>query len=628
MSHAKDPRLARARTGILALGLPDAVAQGALTNLARWLTDETFADYRPQVASMLERERFELLADAFHRVLPFGTGGRRGAVGVGPNRINPWTIGTSVQGHVDWLRAAATSGGPLRVVVAYDVRRFEDAEGIWDRDVPNPVLGLTSRDLAELAVRIYAANGVDAWILPRGGGRFVSTPELSYTIRALGAQGGLNLSASHNPPDDNGIKVYDARGAQLVPPDDEHLLRAVGGVVRVRTFSWEEAIESGRVRFLDDDPHRRYVDLVAGLADPDGPRDVAVVFSPLHGSGCVDEALHAAGFSCDRVEAQAEPDGRFPTVPGHVANPERPEALELAIRVAGDTHDLVLATDPDADRIGAVVRHAGRWVHLSGNEIGALLVHHRLLHHHGRRPLVITTEVTSSLVGAVARAAGAAVIDDLLVGFKYVAEVLRQLEEEGSCRDIRADEVAFLAGIEESNGGLLTPEMRDKDSAGGGVILAEAAAEAKARGRTLVDVLDALLDRHGYILNTQLNLKFPGATGQARMHRLLDGFRAAPPRALAGRVVSGFSDHRDPSGRFGPILSESDLAARNVLVFHLAPSTVDQGARVILRPSGTEPKLKIYLEVRGSAHLDRGGRAAVDAEIAGLSAALGAALGV
>lgn len=620
-----DARIARAREGIAQLELPDEVVEGALANLQRWLVEPAFAAYVPQIEGLIDAGRFDVLADAFYRVVPFGTGGRRGAMGVGPNRINSWTIGTSVQGHVDWLRARYGDAEDLRVVVGYDVRRFEDVEHVWDPELPNPVLGLSSRDLAELAVRIYAANGVEAALLPRDAERYLSTPELSFTIRQLRAHGGVNISASHNPPDDNGIKVYDERGAQLVPPLDGELMQAVETVESVRVLEWEDAVESGKVRLLGPSVHRAWVETVAALAAP-GPREVGLLYTPLHGTGLVHEVLREAGYRCEVLAEQCTPDARFSTVPGLVANPERPEALKLAMERAGDGIDLILATDPDADRVGAACRHQGRWVHLSGNDIGVLVAHQVLSRTWKRRPLVLTTEVTSSLVDTVARAGGAEVVGDLLVGFKYIAEALRILEEEGSYRGIRADEVEFAAGIEESNGCLLTTAMRDKCGAGGALLLAEAAAVARARGRTLIDVLDQLKEEHGYVVNAQLNVRFPGASGQAGMQRLLGGLRDTPPTALCGRPVVRFADHRDPTGRFGPIRSETDAASRNVLVFTLGSGPYDDGARVVLRPSGTEPKLKVYVELCGHPGLKAAQRAEIDAELARFVECLGPAL--
>lgn len=599
----------RAIDGIGGLELPEEVRRAALEHLERWWTEDRFAAYRPQLEALVERGAFAELCDAFRCVLPFGTGGRRGRVGIGPNRINPWTVATSIQGHAAWLRARFPDVTPLRVVVAYDVRRFDDAGGIYDPSLPNPISGMSSRDLAELAARVYAANGIEV-VLPRDPASYLSTPELSFCIRRLDAHGGVNMSASHNPPDDNGVKVYDRRGSQLVPPDDESLLDAVAEVADARLLSWADATSSGRVRWLSSLLHGQYIQTVADLAVA-GARDVHILYTPLHGTGSVGEALVAAGFPCRVFAAQAEPDGRFPTVPGHVANPERPEAMALAVEAAAGCA-LVMGTDPDADRIGAEVHHDGGWVHLTGNDIGALIVDQALKRTYDGQPLVVTTEVTSSLIGRVARARGAVVIDDLLVGFKYVGEVLRALEEDGCWGDVRAEDVRFAAGLEESHGVLLTDAMRDKDAAGGAVVLACAAAAAQARGETLVDVLHHLQSLHGYVLNAQVSTFFEGAVGASRLSALLDGLRSSPPGELGGRAVERLVDHRNPAGRFGPYRSNSDRAARNVLVLQLASGPMDDGARLVLRPSGTEPKLKVYAEVLGRPRLDSVGRSAVE----------------
>jgi phosphoglucomutase/phosphomannomutase len=229
--------------------------------------------------------------------------------------------------------------------------------------------------------------------------------------------------------------------------------------------------------------------------------------------------------------------------------------------------------------------------------------------------------VTSSLVPRIARAGGAAVIDDLLVGFKYVADVLRRLEEEGRFRDVRADDVVFVCGAEESHGVLVTDRIRDKDAAGGAVLLACLAAEARPE-RTLVDVLRELRFEHGYVRNAQVPLSYPGATGQQKLADLLDGLRASPPATIGPRAVVEAVDHRDEGGRFGRFVSESDRTARNVLVYRLDAGRCDEGARVVLRPSGTEPKLKVYVEVLGRPRLDDAGRAAVDGDVAALCAAV------
>jgi phosphoglucomutase/phosphomannomutase len=585
----------RIEAGIRGVDVPRSVQRAAEANLRAWLADEAHAGDRATLEAMITEGRFDELVDAFWQVLPFGTGGRRGAVGLGPNRLNHHTVASSVQGHAAWLRAR--HDGELSVVIAYDVRRFDDARGVYPASAPPAVLGTSSRDFAELAASVYAANGVVAHLLPPDADRWMSTPELSYAVRALGASGGLNLSASHNPPDDNGVKVYDDRGSQLVPPHDQHLLDEVARVSEVRSMPLSEAVQAGRVRWLGPEVHDGYVSTVAGLA-LDGPRDIRLGYTPLHGTGCVHEVLEAAGFACTLYGPQAHADSAFSTVPGHVANPERPEAMQAACD-ALDV-DVVFGTDPDADRIGCEVRHRGQWVHLTGNDIATLVVDQAVRRAPpGKRPLVIKTEVTSELVARVAEAGGAAVVGDLLVGFKYIGQALEQLEVQGSYRGLQADEVVFVAGVEESHGVLITDAMRDKDAAGGALALAELAALEAQRGRTLVDRLEALRHTHGHVRCSQISVRFEGATGPSRMAAVLDALRSAPPEAIGGRRVEQLTDHLDPDGRLGPFVSDSDRAGRNVLVLALGPLPGDEGARVVLRPSGTEPKLKVYVQLLG-----------------------------
>ena len=615
--------ITKAEEGFRTVDVPDSVRQAATDHLRTWLNGERFADYHPQIQALVDHGRYDELLDAFRQVLPFGTGGRRGHVGVGPNRMNPHTVGTSVQGHADWLKTKFE--GKIQVVIAYDVRRFDDVRGVYDSARPSPIHGVTSRDLAELAARIYAANGIHAHLLQRGFEPYLSTPELSFVIRELGAQGGLNISASHNPPDDNGVKVYDERGAQLVAPDDEALLNVVSQVVNAKIVTANEAYEARLAHVLDGQLHDRYLTETAGVAE-DGSRDLQILYTPLHGTGVLHQSLARAGFSVQLHEPQASLDGRFPTVPQGVANPENPAAMANALEAASGM-DLVFGTDPDADRLGCEVWHRGEWAHLTGNDIAVLVAHASCKRDFGsRKPLVIVTEVTTRLVRRVAEAAGATVIDDLLVGFKYIAHGLRMLETEGRWRGVLADKVTLAAAGEESHGVLVTSRIRDKDAAGGAVMLAALAATAKQEGKTLVDVLRGLQDRHGYVVNGQVSVRFEGATGASRMAQLLDRLRSHPPAELGGRRVIASFDHRDERGRFGPFRSNSDRASRNVVVYHLAEDKTaavpyDSAARVILRPSGTEPKLKIYAEIQGLAGLDPAGRQAVDRALDALKTA-------
>ena len=609
-----------AAEGIAALGLPADLTKTATANLVSW--SAAHPDDDAALQGLVTAGKFDDLADAFYRTLPFGTAGRRGPVGIGPNRINPHTVASSVQGHVAWLRQQFPNAS-LQVVIAYDVRAFHDTRGVY---LPGTctLLGLSSRGLSEHAARVYAANGVTAWLLPRGSTAWTSTPELSFAIRLLSAHGGLNLSASHNPPDDNGVKVFDATGAQLVPPADQDLLDEVARVSDVHLADWDQAAADGLIRDLPPEVHTEYLQTLARLGGP-GPRGAKVRYTPLHGTGCAHEVLAAAGFDVTLHTPQADAHPLFPTVPEHVANPERPQALADAIASAGDA-DIVLGTDPDADRIGCAVRHQDTWVHLSGNEIAALVVDELLQQTWPRTPLIVRTEVTTSLVSRIAAAHGAVVVDDLLVGFKYIGALLAELDGGLQIGDHAAADLQYVAGVEESNGVLVTAEIRDKDSGGGALVLARAASRAKASGYTLVDRVAALEQTHGVIRNAQVRQTYAGATGLAQRAAVLDGLRADPPAVFAGRQVTAFIDHRDPSGRFGAHRSASDTAARNVLVLQLAAGPHDEGARVVLRPSGTEPKLKVYLEVRGKPGLSEAARVAVDATLSALGDAARAEL--
>lgn len=585
---------ARSAFGALAVG--ESVRQAALQHLERWLGDPATADYVPMIQALAAAGRWELLLDSFYQVIPFGTGGRRGPVGIGPNRINPYTLCSSVQGHCAYLHRRFADPA---VVLAYDVRRFQDARGLYPRGVPSPVLGLSSRDFAELAAGVYAANGVRVYILPRGVDAWVSTPELSFSIRHLGAQGGLNLSASHNPPDDNGAKVYDERGGQQVPPYDEELVRLVEQVTAVRTLPYAQALAEGRVLPLGPEVHEAYLrtNLARSLAPQ--ARGTRVVFTALHGTGSttVLPLLRAAGFDVALEPTQASADGAFPNVPFGIPNPEVPQSMDRAVALATERGaDLVMACDPDADRLGVVARHGAGWRFLSGNELGALLVDYALRHRPaGGQPIVFKTEVTSSLVSRVARARGAQVVDDLLVGFKYIADGLRALEEDGRFRGVTGQATDFAVGVEESHGVLVTPDLRDKDAAGGALLLAESAHEQKQQGRTLVDQLHGLWAELGYVSNRLVSTVMRGATGRARIEAIQASFRAAPPTRIGPWEVTAFHDRQDPTGPFGPIVSETDRGSRDVLVFELGAH-----GRILLRPSGTEPKNKVYAELVGT----------------------------
>jgi phosphoglucomutase/phosphomannomutase len=597
--------LATAACGFETVDADGALKSHALKFLGTWLQSPEFADYCPQLEWLINQKQWPGLLDRFYQILPFGTGGRRGAVGIGPNRMNQWTLGASVQGHCEYLRERFPEVARLRVVLAYDVRRFEDKRKNYNPNLPNPVLHLSSKDLAHHAASVYIANGIEAFILPADSPRYLATPELSFAIRYLEAHGGLNISASHNPPDDNGGKFYDERGGQPVPPDDQIMADLVDQVERIKSLPWAEASRSPRIRWLDDAPHKAYIEVCRrqSLSSAPRPGEFKVVFTPLHGVGAMTamEVLTEQGFRVVPVASQMTPDGQFSGVT-QTPNPEVPVSMDKAVATARENQaDLVLSTDPDADRLGAFIPTGASqpddWRFVTGNEIGGLLAHFKLsrLARDGRlprSPIVVKTEVTTGLITRIARSFGAQVVDNLLVGFKYIADVLWHLEQSGAYEDVRGTPEDFVIGCEESHGILLTPSIRDKDAASAALLLSELALEQKRQGLTVLAYLDDLFRQFGYFHNQVVPLVMTGLAGKQKMARMLQGLRKSPPAKIAGLPVTAFEDLRDESGRLGPLKGETDRSARNFLILRLG-----ERARIALRPSGTEPKAKAYIEV-------------------------------
>jgi phosphoglucomutase len=578
------------------LAVRPAYREQAERNLTAWWTAPRYAAFRPQLERLAERRQWNLLLDSFYRTIPFGTGGRRGPVGIGPNRMNQDTVLSSVQGHIDWLRRRF-GNARLRIVVAFDVRVFHDLRRLYDPAVPNPLLGLTSRDLARMACGVYAAAGVEVYTVTGDDDFFLSTPELSFAIRHLGAHGGLNISASHNHPDDNGAKFYMPTGGQPVPPDDEELATAVEAVTDVPAADFDEALRNGRVRWWDAASHAAYLEAnLAQALDPTA-RGARLVYTPLHGTGLhtVGDLLPRAGFELHIVAAQAQPDGTFPGVKFRIPNPEVPESMEQlrgeAQRLAADAG---VATDPDADRLGVVIADGGTWRPLDGNEIAVLLAAYiietrRALGTLPARGFLVRTAVTTSLLTRMAQANGLQIVDDLLVGFKYVGQVLDAIETHGRYGDVRATLADFLFAAEESNGVQVTPAVRDKDAAGGALLLAELCARLAQHGQTLAGYLEDVYRRYGYAANAGYSIVMEGVAGLERRGQMMSALRRDPPTLAEGAPLRVL-DHWDESA-FGPIRSETDRSARNFVQLEYAGSL-----RMAVRPSGTEPKIKLYVE--------------------------------
>ncbi len=613
--------LAAAKEGFQTVEVDPAVKNQAFEHLRTWLTDAAFTPYRPQLQWLIETKQWPGLIDRFCEILPFGTGGRRGPVGIGPNRMNLWTLGASVQGHCEYLKQQFPGAAVLHVAVAYDVREFKDKRHQYNPDLPNPALGLSSKHFAHHATEVYTANGIHVSVLPPDSPRYLATPELSFIIRHLRFQGGLNVSASHNPPDDNGGKFYDERGGQPIAPDDQIMAELVDQVTTIKALPWPEAVRSGKVHYLNQESHAAYIDVCRrqSLVPPPRFDEIKVVFTPLHGVGAMTamEVLTAQGFRVTPVEEQMKPDGQFPNVT-QSPNPEVPASMDRAAALGDECHaDILLATDPDADRVGTMFpRGQGSGVggqapdvlapdpcpltpfrYVNGNEIAALLTHFKLakLSEQSRlppSPIVLCTEVTTALVTKIARHFGAQVVNNLLVGFKYMADVLWQLESTGSFDDIRGTPEDFVIASEESHGIMALPQVRDKDAGAACLLLAELALDQKRKGRTALAYLQHMYEQFGYHRNTMAPIVMTGLEGKQKMARMMERLRSNPPTQIAGLTVTGFEDLRDENGRMGPIKGDTDRAARNFLIWRMGDH-----AKLSLRPSGTEPKAKAYIEV-------------------------------
>ncbi|WP_213183264.1 phospho-sugar mutase [Desulfosarcina cetonica] len=584
----------KAKKGFRALDVPDSLVADALKGLSTWLKDPLFAVYVPQIAHFVETAQWDFLLDAFYQVIPFGTGGRRGLVGIGPNRINPWTIQASAQGHSQYLVSAHGEAARKRgVVLAYDVRRFTDTR-CYAADRPNPVAGLDGRQLAEAAAQVYTANGIRVHLFdgPR------STPELSFVIRHLDAVSGCVFSASHNLPTDNGKKVYDQYGGQLIPPHDQDLVDEVtGNVAAIQTLDLDVAREKGLLTLIGQAVDAAYQAAVAELTLSPA-RGIKILYSPLHGTGLtsVYPVLKQLGHDIHLDPATANPSGAFENVTFNIPNPEVIQSFDASLPGADAiAADVIMSTDPDADRIGIMVRHAGTWRFLNGNEIGIVLCAYALDRYRAKgeltpRHVIIKTDVTSSLIEAIAAENGIQCIGDLLVGFKYIGEEMNRLEAAGHSAD-------FILGTEESHGFIMGNYVRDKDAASAAVWLAELAAMLKAEGRSLVDYLDDIYARYGYCHNYLTEIRLLGAKGIGQINRIMQHLRETAIERIGRFVVTEKIDRwqGDPQ----PHLSSTDTASRNVLILKLQPTPETRGIRVTVRPSGTEPKFKIYIEVLG-----------------------------
>ena len=520
------------------------------------------------------------LADRFLGDLEFGTAGLRGVMGAGPNRMNRAVVRRTTAGLARYLKAHVPDVATRGVVVGRDGRRL-------------------SAELAEDTACVLAAEGIPAHVFPS----VVPTPLTAFAALHLNAAAAVMVTASHNPPEYNGYKVYWGNGAQIIPPQDKGIAAAIAKVEpanQVPLLTRAEARTRGLWRELPDSLGEAYLDAIVKLrVFGRGSGSLSLVYTAMHGVGGVwaERAFQRAGFTrFHPVAEQHQPDGAFPTV--RFPNPEEPGAMDLSLATAERVKaDLVLANDPDADRLAVMAREgSGTLRMLTGNEVGVLLGHYVLVQGPTRRgrPHVVTTIVSSTQLGDITRELGAA-YDEVLTGFKWIAN--RALERE------KAESTQFVFGYEEALGYTVGTVCRDKDGIGAAIVFADLAAWCESRGTTVLGYLEEIQRRFGLYVSAQRNFTFPGAEGAQVISRIMEGFRRSPPPRVGERAVKSVLDYK----------KGEKLPPSNVLAFEL-----EGGGRVTARPSGTEPKIKYYFELKellGSGEPVQAARARAEAQL-------------
>lgn len=555
-----------------------------MENYKQWCTDPYFdADTKAELEAI--KNNTDEIEDRFYRQLEFGTGGLRGVIGAGTNRMNIYTVRQATQGLANYI--LSQNGQEKGVAIAYDSRRM-------------------SPEFAEEAALCLNANGIKAYVFES----LRPTPELSFAVRELGCISGIVLTASHNPREYNGYKVYWEDGAQITPPHDKNILAEVSGVIssgaapgeQVKTMAKEEAVKAGLYRTIGTAIDDRYMEeLKKQSIHPEiikeMAKDIRIVYTPLHGTGNIPvrRVLKELGFEHVYVVKEQElPDGSFPTVA--YPNPESPKAFELALKLAKEVDaDIVLATDPDADRLGVYCKDtkSGEYVTFTGNMSGMLIAEYILRERTAigtmpEKPALVETIVTTDMAKAIAEAYGVKLIE-VLTGFKYIGEQIKLFEETGSNH--------YVFGLEESYGCLAGTYARDKDACVAVMMLCEVASWCKKQGKTLWDEMLAMYEKYGYYREGLETKTLKGIDGAAQIAQLMSDSRSNPPKTLGGFEVLAVRDYKEDTRRdmrTGEVTA-TGLPSSNVLYYELS-----QNAWCCVRPSGTEPKIKYYFGVKGA----------------------------
>ena len=538
-----------------------------------WLGDGYDEETKVEVRRMLDAEDKTELIDSFYRDLEFGTGGLRGIMGAGSNRMNKYTVGAATQGLANYLKVAFKDLPEISVVVGHDVRN-------------------NSRLFAEIVADVFSANGIKVYLFDS----FRPTPELSYAIRELGCQSGVNITASHNPKEYNGYKAYWSDGAQIIAPHDTNIIEYVEKIAGVGEVKFHG--DKSKITIIGDEIDKKFLAAIKGLQlSPDAVakyHDLKIVYTPIHGTGVklIPESLRNYGFTnIINVPEQDVTSGDFPTVES--PNPENPSAMAMAIAKAKEVGaDLILASDPDADRIGCVLRDDnGEYVLINGNQIVMILLNYIMTRNKEMGKItgneyIVKTIVTTETIKSIADKNGFKMYD-CYTGFKGIAAVIR--ENEGVGR--------YLGGGEESYGFLAEDFCRDKDAVSAISLMAEALAWAKTKNMNFLQMLQDIYIKYGYSHEAGISLVRKGKSGAEEIIAIMKEFRANPPKQLAGSdvvLVKDYADLNMKNLKTGEVTKMDMPTTSNVLQYFTA-----DGTKVSVRPSGTEPKIKFYVEVRG-----------------------------
>lgn len=535
----------------------------------QWLIGNFDQDTKDAILKMKDENQNEL-ADSFYQNLEFGTGGLRGIMGVGTNRMNKYTVGMATQGYANYLKECFPNE-EVKVAIAHDSRN-------------------NSRFFAETTANVFAANGIKVFLFES----LRPTPELSFAIRTLGCQGGVVCTASHNPKEYNGYKAYWNDGSQLVPPHDKNVVKEVDKISSVDDVNWSGG--EANITIIGKDIDEKYIEMVKGLSVYpeviEKQKNLKIVYTPIHGTGItlVPQVLEKFGFTnVHIVEEQKTPDGNFPTV--SYPNPEERETMGIGLAKAKELDaDILLGTDPDADRVGIGVKdNHGEWVLMNGNQTAVLAFNYLLEARKEKgvsqpNDMIITTIVTTGMVDELAKGNNVACYR-VLTGFKWIAEMIRMKEGKEN----------YVVGGEESFGLMIGDKVRDKDAISAVALLCEMAAYEKEKGKTLFEKLIELYVKYGFYKEGLISITKKGMDGQQQIAAMMQGYRESPPKEIAGKKVISLMDY-DTSKGINPQTGEEwaiNLPKSNVLQF-----VTEDGSLISARPSGTEPKIKFYFSVK------------------------------